>query len=81
LGRQDERLLSRLLVYNSVLYHDYLLPVLTIVIYPFRVEMAVPTLVVANREKEILKFDFQTLSLFTMDVEAYVEHHRTCMYP
>jgi hypothetical protein len=78
---EDGQLPSRLLVYNSVLYRDHQLPVLTIVIYPFRVEMAVPPLVIANREKEILKFDFQTLSLFTMDAGTYVEHHWTCMYP
>jgi hypothetical protein len=79
---EDEQLLSRLLVYNAVLYRDHQVPVLTIVIYPFnKVKMVVPPLVIANRQKPILTFDFQTLPLFTMDAEMYVKQHLTCMYP
>jgi hypothetical protein len=37
---KDPRLLSRLLVYNSILYHDYQIPVMTLVVYPFRLKMA-----------------------------------------
>ena len=78
---EDTKLLSRLLVYNAVLYRDHQLPVLTMVIYLFDVKMVVPPLRIANRQKPILTFDFQTLPLFTMDAERYVEEHRTCMYP
>src|SRR5436305_7150836 len=78
---EDEQLLSRLLVYNAVLYRDHQLPVLTIVIYPFDVKMVVPPLLIANSQKTILSFDFLTLPLFTMDAEICVKQHQTCMYP
>jgi hypothetical protein len=78
---EDDQLLSRLLVYNAVLYRDHQLPVLTMVIYPFNVKMVVPPLLIANQRKTILSFDFLTLPLFTIDAETYVEQHRTCMYP
>ena len=77
----DDQLPSRLLVYNAVLYHDYHLPVMTMVIYPFSVKMAVSPLIVPNSEQDILIFHFKTLPLFTMDAQTYVEQHLTCMYP
>jgi hypothetical protein len=77
----DDCLQSRLLVYNAVLYHDYQLPVMTLVLYPFRVKMAESPLLIANCKQEILRFQFQTVPLFTMDAEEYVQQHRTSMYP
>ena len=77
----DDQLPSRLLVYNAVLYHDYHLPVMTMVIYPFSVKMAVSPLIVPESGQDILIFHFKTLPLFTRDAQAYVEQHLTCMYP
>src|SRR5579864_3444963 len=36
----DPRLASRLLVYNAVLHHEYQVPVISIVIYPFKTTKA-----------------------------------------
>jgi hypothetical protein len=77
----DGELCSRLLVYNSVLYRDYKIPVITIVIYPFPVQQAVSPLCIKSHGKEILSFHFRTLPLFTMDAEQFVQEHRACMYP
>jgi hypothetical protein len=38
----DKQLAARLLAYNAGLHRDYHLPVITIVMYPFEVTMAVP---------------------------------------
>ncbi len=73
----DDQLKSRLLVYNANFYRDYDLPVITIVIYPFKVTMAVPPLHIPN----ILTFHFQTLPLFEQNAEDIVRQHITCMYP
>jgi predicted transposase YdaD len=73
----DDQLKSRLLVYNANFYRDYHLPVITIVIYPFQVTMAVPPLHIPN----ILTFHFQTLPLFEQNAEDIVRQHITCMYP
>jgi predicted transposase YdaD len=77
----DENLPSRLLLYNAALYHKYHLPVKSMVIYPFSVKMAVPPLVIPNSESNILTFHFETVPLFQMNAESYVQNHQTCMYP
>ena len=77
----DDQLKSRLLVYNAGLYRDHHLPVITIVIYPFQVTMAVPPLCIKSGEDEILTFCFKTLPLFELDAEDFVRQHHTAMYP
>jgi hypothetical protein len=77
----DKQLVARLLIYNAGLYHDYHLPVVTIVIYPFRVTMAVPPLHIKGSEDEILTFHFKTLPLFELDAEDFVREQHTAMYP
>ena len=78
---RDGRLRSRLLVYNAKLYHDYGLPVLTIVMYPFSKTVAKSPLCILSQEKPILTFHFKTLPLFTLDAEEIVSQRLTCMYP
>jgi hypothetical protein len=73
----DNQLKSRLLVYNACFYQDYHLPVITMVIYPFRVTTAVSPLHIPK----ILTFHFQTLPLFEQDAEDIVRQHLSCMYP
>jgi len=75
--KYDQYLKHRLLVYNAVLHHDHNLPVITIVMYPFRVKMAVSPL----RIPDILTFRFRTLALFELDAEKFVRQHHTAMYP
>jgi hypothetical protein len=77
----DNNLLSRLLVYNSVLYRDHGLPVISIIIYPFRTTMAESPLVISSGKKNIITFDFERLPLFLEEAEYYVREHATCMYP
>jgi predicted transposase YdaD len=77
----DRQLVARLLVYNAGLYHDHHLPVITIVVYPFKVTVAVPPLSIKSGEDEILTFRFKTLALFELDAEDFVRQHHTAMYP
>jgi hypothetical protein len=77
----DTYLPERLLLYNAALHYKYHLPVLSMVIYPFSGTMAVPPLVIPNSEKDIVIFQFETVPLFQMNAEPYVQNHQTCMYP
>jgi predicted transposase YdaD len=77
----DKYLPARLLLYNAALHYKYHLPVMSMVIYPFAVKMAVPPLVIPNSENDILTFHFETVPLFQMNAEPYVQNHHTCMYP
>ncbi len=77
----DDELKSRLLVYNAILYRDHHLPVLTIVVYPFRTTMAKPPLRILSQKQPILTFLFKTLPLFKLDAADIVRQRHACLYP
>ena len=77
----DSDLPSRLLIYNAVLYQEHKLPVITIVVYPFRVTLAESPLQVSLGDSSILTFHFQVLPLFQLGAEQFVRKHIVCMYP
>ena len=77
----DSDMASRLLAYNSMLYRDYHLPVLSMIVYPFRVKMAESPLRITSKQQELLTFHFLILPLFSLEAERYVREHRLCMYP
>ena len=72
---------TRLLVYNTMLYQDYDLPVITMVIYLFRATMVKSPFHIKSGTKEIITFHFLTLPMFKLDAERYVQNHVTSMYP
>ena len=76
----DGKMASRLLAYNAVLYHDYELPVISIIIYPFRTTIAKSPLYVTSKKGDIVIFHFTTLPLFLEDAERYIREHIVCMY-
>ena len=78
---EDYDMTSRLLAYNSMLYRDHHLPVLSMIVYPFRVKMAESPLRIMSRLRELLTFHFLTLPLFSLDAECYVREHCVSMYP
>jgi hypothetical protein len=77
----DSDLPSRLLIYNAVLYQEHKLPVITMVVYPFRVTLAESPLQVAIGATKIFTFHFHMLPLFQLDAEQFVRDHVVCMYP
>ncbi len=77
----DRDLKSRLLVYHSLLYRDHHLPVLTVVVYPFRITMAESPLCIMSQKKPVLTFVFQTFPLFELNAKEMIKQHHTCMYP
>jgi hypothetical protein len=72
---------SRMNAYNAVLHNDYHIPVISMVIYPFRTTMATSPLEVSVSGRDITTFHFLTLPLFTMEAEQYVRNHVLSMYP
>ena len=77
----DTRMAARLLAYNAILYEDYDLPVISMIIYPFRTKMATSPLEIQTKDKKIIQFHFETLPLFTQDAEEYVRKQVVSMYP
>jgi hypothetical protein len=68
-------------VYNSILYRDHHLPVLTVVVYPFRVKMAESPLSILCRKKSVLTFAFETFPLFKLNAKEMLKQRHACMYP
>jgi hypothetical protein len=74
-------IVPRMLAYNAILYHDYGLPVISMVIYPFRTKMAVSPLMITSGPKKLITFDFLILPFFMEEAEHYIREHVACMYP
>src|SRR5947209_1859479 len=64
---RDNNLLSRLLIYNAVLYRDHGFPVISIIVYPFRTAMAESPLVIKSGSKSIITFAFEKLPFFLQE--------------
>jgi len=77
----DSEMTSRLLAYNSMLYRDHRLPVISMIIYPFRVKMAESPLRIVSKLRELLTFHFLTLPLFCLNAEQFVREQCVSMYP
>jgi len=77
----DSKMASRLHVYNAILYYDYQIPVISMIIYPFRTTVAQSPLLIPKDDGSIIRFDFHTLELYRQDAERFVRNHIRCMYP
>ena len=77
----DTHMAARLLAYNAILYDDHNMPVISMIIYPFRTKMATSPLEIQTKDKKIITFRFETLPLFMLDAEEYVRKHIVSMYP
>ncbi|MBO0784085.1 MAG: hypothetical protein J2P37_35210, partial [Ktedonobacteraceae bacterium] len=77
----EKKFPARLHVYNSVLNYDHTLPVITIVIYPFRVAMASSPYLIQSGERLIDRFEFVTVPLFEQDARKFVRNQVLSMYP
>jgi len=77
----DNKMDARMLAYNSILFHQYSVPVISILIYPFKTTMVTAPLIIKNKDGVLTHFNFQVLPLFTLKAEQYVRAHATCIYP
>ncbi len=71
---------ARLLDYHAYLYRKYELPVISIIIYPFRTKMAVSPLREVSGKKELLIFHFRMLPLWELKAERYLNEHAVLIY-
>ena len=77
----DPHMKARLLIYNAVLYYDHHLPVISMIVYPFRTSVARSPLQVTGEDGDIITFHFLILPLFLQEAEHYVREHIVSMYP
>lgn len=72
---------ARLNAYNAVLHLEDGVPVISIIIYPFRTTKAQSPYAIDSGDKNLTTFHFKVLPLFPQQAERYVQEHRTCMHP
>jgi head-tail adaptor len=77
----DSKMRARLLAYNAILFLEHELPVISIIVYPFRTTIAISPLRVECGTEELLTFHFSVLPLFELEAERYIQKHIICMYP
>lgn len=76
----NARMDVRLLIYHALLLEKYELPVISVIIYPFKVAMVESPLVETSGDEELLRFHFRTLPLWKLDAQKYFDEQQVCMY-
>ncbi|MDQ6660261.1 MAG: hypothetical protein M3Z24_04765 [Chloroflexota bacterium] len=76
----NSKISHRLLEYNAYLLSKFELPVISIIVYPFRVSMAKSPLRVMHRKQELLTFHFIVFPLWKLEAEDYLKEHQVIMY-
>jgi predicted transposase YdaD len=76
----DPTMAARLLDYHAYLYHKYKLPVISVIVYPFRTTMATSPLEETSDGKQILIFHFRIFPLWKLSAEKYIREHAVAMY-
>ena len=77
---EDKQMALRLLTYHAVLQQTHELPVLSVVVYPFEVEMARSPLQTKRGKRDNITFHFDTVPLWKMQAHQYVQDHVIAMY-
>ncbi len=76
----DDEMEARLLDYSAYLYRKYNLPVISIIVYPFRTKVATPPLEIVSGDEVILTFHYRVFPLWLLDARQYVQDHVIAMY-
>ncbi len=77
----DNEMAYRLLVYHVTIWRDHRLPVISIIMYPFRTSIAESPLREVSGTEELLTFHFRVLPLYKLNAQQYVQDQAIGMYP
>jgi len=76
----DDEMEARLLDYAAYLYRKYSLPVISVIVYPFRTKVATSPLEIISGGEVILTFKYRVFPLWLLDARQYVQDHVIAMY-
>ena len=79
-SNRDDTIERRLLMYHGCFHYKHNVPVLSIILYPFKTKVPTPPYREVSGEETFLTFEYQVLILWLMDARAYVEQHYVCFY-
>lgn len=70
----------RLLIYHAILLEKYKCPVISVIVYPFEVDMASSPFQEILGDEEILTFRYRTVPLFLLDARTFVKRKAIQIY-
>jgi hypothetical protein len=74
------RMALRSLIYHSLLMEKYCEPILSMILYPFKMPIVKSPLEDTNGDGESIAFRFRTLPLWRFNAYRYFEQRRFCMF-
>jgi len=77
----DSDMAYRMLLYHVGIYAEHRIPVISIIVYPFRTSIAESPLREISENEELLTFHFRKSTLWTESAERYVKAHELSIYP
>lgn len=77
----DPHILTRVRAYNALLQHEFQLPVISMIIYPFKAKLPESPYRVLIGEEEWNKMKFLVVPLFEANAVEYVKKHLISFYP
>ncbi|MBV9231811.1 MAG: hypothetical protein JOZ18_21055 [Chloroflexi bacterium] len=78
---EDDDIAYRLLIYRAILWRDYKLPVISMIVYLFRAKMPESPLTDSSENDLPLTFHFLVIGLLTLDARQFVQKHAISIYP
>ncbi len=69
-----------MLSYHVGLLRKHNLPVISVILYPFETTLPVPPFIERSSKKELLRFDYQVVALWTQDARQIVQERVVPMY-
>ena len=71
---------ARMLEYFGIVYRKYRVPIIAIVMYPFRTTVPEPPLCVCDDTGEILRFQYRVIKLWEKDARQFMEEWPASLY-
>ena len=79
-SNRDDTIERRLLMYHACFHYKHKVPVLSVILYPFKTKVPTPPYREVSGEETFLTFAYQVLILWQMDARTFVQQHYVCFY-
>lgn len=76
----DSDMPLRMLEYYGILYRKYKIPIISLIICPFRTSIADPPLRIIDDDGEIIIFNYRVARLWKEQASSYIDAHKIAVY-
>jgi hypothetical protein len=79
-SNKDDTIEQRLLMYHACFHYKHNVPVLSIILYPFKAKFPDPPYRELGGDGTLITFEYKVLLLWQMDARTYIEQRQVCLY-